>query len=215
MAKSISTKVRDQELTLFGRKAIYWHEKKTLIVADTHWGKAEVFQRAGIPVPSTVLDSDLADVTNLVKESGADRLLVLGDLLHSSKTLPAEVQKRLEDWRFGTDLPILSIRGNHDARASDFPQHWQIEWMNEPLIEGPFCFRHEPIETKGFFTWAGHVHPVIHLGRPRMRLPCYLLSETIGIMPSFGTFTGGHPVKPTMKDDVYVVAEGEVFCLTS
>ncbi len=214
MAKILSTKVRDQELTLFGRKAIYWHEKKTLVLADTPWGKSEVCQSAGIPVPSTILDADLEDVSGLVKESGAERLLVLGDLLHSSKALPIEVQSRIEAWRFATDVPILSIRGNHDARAKDFPKQWEILWHDEPLIEGPFCFRHEPIVTPNLFTFAGHVHPVIKLGRGGLRLPCYLIGKDLGILPSFGTFTGGHAVKPTRTDNVYVVAEGEVFSLT-
>ena len=215
MAKSISTKVRGEQLTLYGRKAIYWHAKKTLILADTHWGKSEVFQAAGIPIPSTILDSDLADLSELVRESGAKRILVLGDLLHSSKALPSEVLSRIESWRFATDVPILSIRGNHDARAMDFPSQWEIRWLNEPLVEGAFCFRHEPIAIKGLFTWAGHVHPVLNLGRPRMRLPCFLIGPDLGIMPSFGTFTGGHPVRPTAEDDVFVVSEGEVFSLTN
>lgn len=214
MAKILSTKIRDQELSVFGRKALYWHEKKTLIVADTHWGKAEVFQEAGIPVPSTVLDSDLKDVSELVRETGALRLLVLGDLLHSSKELPSDVKDRLEAWRFATDLPILSIRGNHDARAADFPKNWGIEWKNEPLLEGPFCFRHDPIVTQGFYTWAGHVHPVINIGRPRMRLPCFLVGPELGILPSFGSFTGGHAITPAAKDEVFVVAEGEVYSLS-
>lgn len=162
-----------------------------------------------------MLDSDLRDISELVRETDAVRILVLGDLLHSPKELSIGVKERIEAFRYACDLPILSIRGNHDRGAKDFPKAWAIEWMNEPLIEGPFCFRHDPILTKGLYTWAGHVHPVIKLGRPRMRLPCYLLGPEIGILPSFGTFTGGHLVTPTAYDDVYVVADGEVISITN
>ncbi|RYZ49636.1 MAG: ligase-associated DNA damage response endonuclease PdeM [Proteobacteria bacterium] len=213
MAKSLSTEVRGQELTLYGRKAVYWHAKKTLILADTHWGKAEVFQEHGIPVPSTVLDSDLDELTHIVEESGAERILILGDLMHSPKGLSDNVNRTIETWRKRCSVPILSIRGNHDPKTTVFPEHWKIDWVNEPYVEGPFCFRHEPEASKDLYTWCGHIHPVLHLGRPRMRLPCFWLSPSLGVLPSFGSFTGGFAVKPKRMDNVFVVSEGEVFSL--
>ncbi|MBC7658978.1 MAG: ligase-associated DNA damage response endonuclease PdeM [Chitinophagaceae bacterium] len=213
MAKSISTEVRGQTLTLYGRKALYWHEKKTLILADTHWGKAEAFQEHGIPIPSTVLDSDLDELKAIVDEAGAERILVLGDLLHNSKPLSLALHNQIAAWRERCPVPILSIRGNHDARAEDFPEHWRIAWHAEPYIEGPFCFRHEPKSTKGLYTFCGHVHPVMNIGRPRMRLPCFWLSSKVGILPSFGTFTGGFAVKPSLKDAVFLVSNGDIYPL--
>ncbi len=184
-----------------------------MILADTHWGKSEAFQRAGIPVPSTVLSSDLCEISELVRQADAKRILILGDLLHNSQRLPTNVTQELETWRDGLDLPILSIRGNHDAKAKDFPEHWQITWHDGPFYEGPFSFRHEPMSSQGYYTFAGHVHPVLHVGRS-MRLPCFLIGKDLGILPSFGTFTGGHPVRPNAQDEVYVVSEGEVFCIS-
>ncbi|MBC7529944.1 MAG: ligase-associated DNA damage response endonuclease PdeM [Oligoflexus sp.] len=214
MAKSISTEVRGQELTLYGRKAVYWHEKKTLILADTHWGKAEVFQEHGIPIPSTILNSDLEELAEIVEESGTERILVLGDLMHSPKGIPLSVQETIEQWRTRCSIPIVSIRGNHDPKVSEFPPHWNMSWVSEPYVEGPFCFRHEPGSSEGLYTWCGHIHPVLNLGRPRMRLPCFWLSPSLGVLPSFGFFTGGHAIKPTRHDEVFVISGGEVFSLT-
>jgi len=51
--------------------------------ADLHLGKAATFRRAGIPVPEGTSARDLARLATLVRDTGADRLLILGDLFHA------------------------------------------------------------------------------------------------------------------------------------
>ena len=41
-------------------RALHWPERGVLAVADLHWGKSEAFQHFGIPLPSGVLEDDLA-----------------------------------------------------------------------------------------------------------------------------------------------------------
>lgn len=186
-----------------------------MILADLHWGKSEVFQKQGIPVPSNVLDSDLALLSDLVELAGAERIIVLGDLLHSPKVLTDELIDSIAAWRRRCPLPMISIRGNHDPKTGPLPESWGIEWAEGQFTDGPFCFRHEPEAVENFFTWCGHIHPVIHLGhaRDRMRLPCFWIGKELGVLPSFGFFTGGFPIDPAPSDSIYVVAEQEIFSM--
>lgn len=55
---------------------------------------------------------------------------------------------------------------------------------------------------------CGHVHPVICIRqrRERLRLPVYWFTEEYGVLPSFGSFTGGAEVEPAPTDAVFAVA---------
>jgi DNA ligase-associated metallophosphoesterase len=216
MAKEISTEVRGETVTFFPQKAAFWNRRKTLILADLHWGKSEVFQKNGIPIPNTVLASDLAQLSELMTHTGTERVVVLGDLLHSAKILDSELIDTIAAWREKCPQTIVSIRGNHDPKVGRLPESWRIEWIDNCLVEDPFCFRHEPEASDKFFTWCGHIHPVVHLGhaRDRMRLPCFWISQKLGILPSFGFFTGGFPIEPAKQDSIYVVAEQEIFSMS-
>ena len=39
-----------------------------------------------------------------------------------------------------------------------------------------------------------------------LRLPCFVVGEQGLILPSFGSFTGGHAVKPGPGDHIYVTS---------
>lgn len=186
-----------------------------MIVADLHWGKSEIFQKNGIPVPSAVLSNDLAHLSDLIESTNAERIIVLGDLLHSAKALSEGLIEEVAAWRRKCPQTIISIRGNHDPKTGNLPDSWRIEWAAVNFVDAPFCFRHEPEASESCFTWCGHIHPVVHLGhaRDRMRLPCFWIGKELGVLPSFGFFTGGFPIEPAVADAVYVVAEQEIFSM--
>src|SRR5690606_27127945 len=73
--------VAEQSLHLLPERAVLWEEANTLIVADTHWGKAATFRAAGLPVPSGTAAEGLERLSSALKRSGANRLVFLGDLL--------------------------------------------------------------------------------------------------------------------------------------
>ena len=49
---------RGEALQLRPERGVYLPERGALLVADVHVGKAEAFQRRGVPVPSGVGDAD-------------------------------------------------------------------------------------------------------------------------------------------------------------
>jgi uncharacterized protein len=54
--------------------------------------------------------------------------------------------------------------------------------------------------------------------RQSLRLPCFWWGDAtqnpIGVLPAFGEFTGGHPIKARPTDAVWAIAGETVRCIT-
>jgi DNA ligase-associated metallophosphoesterase len=202
---STSITFAKQTFHLLPDRAIYWPARSTLVISDAHLGKAASFRTNGVPVPSGATTKDLSRLTSLLNQTAAQRLVILGDFLHSRAARQSEVLTAIAAWRTShAHLPILLIRGNHDRSAGRVPAEWDIQEVEEPFTEDGICFSHDPQCPTQHPTLAGHIHPVVSLqdyDGTSITLPCFVLDETCLILPSFGTFTGGHriPRQPTRQ----------------
>jgi DNA ligase-associated metallophosphoesterase len=196
----------------------YLPEYRTLLVADAHFGKAVSFRKLGVPVPQGTTSETLSQLTRLVADTGARRIVFLGDFLHSARSHAAATLAALARWRADhAALQLTLVRGNHDDRAGDPPAVLGIDVVDEPFALGPFALCHYPQPVEQAYVLAGHWHPCITLGgraNDRVRLPCFWfgdeLRHPVGVLPAFGSFTGMHPVALRDSDRVYVVAKDEV-----
>lgn len=197
---------------LLPERAIFWPRERTLIVADTHFGKAATFRAAAIAVPESAA-ADLARLSAALKHTGATRLVVLGDFLHTRAGRAPAVLAAIAAWRAAHPrLEVVLVRGNHDVRAGDPPAAWNIICVNPPFTLGPFALCHDPDTPAPAYVLAGHLHPAVVLagpGRQRERLPCFLIGPGRAILPAFGSFTGHATVAPAADERAYVIA-GEV-----
>jgi DNA ligase-associated metallophosphoesterase len=193
----------------------YLPEHKTALVADAHFGKAVSYRRLGVPVPQGTTTETLTDLTRLVADTGARRIVFLGDFLHSARSHAQATLAALQRWRADhAALQLTLVRGNHDDRAGDPPAALDIHAVDEPLQLGPFALCHHPRPVDGTYVLAGHWHPCIRVsGRAndRLRLPCFWFGDEaqhpVGVLPAFGSFTGMHPVALRENDRVYVLAD--------
>lgn len=204
--------LQEEEIELLAGRAAYWPARKTLVVADLHWGKAETFQHWGSPVPSGVLESDLARLEALAQAKGASRVLVLGDLIHARVGLSAGVKGRVAEFFERSGLSLTLVRGNHDRSLKEIPAGWRMEVVEGFLDGGPFRFRHDDGEGEGKFQWLGHIHPlwVARGGGDRLRLPCFWLQQGAMTLPAFSEFTAGINVNAGKNDRIFVIAEDSV-----
>ena len=81
----------------------------------------------------------------------------------------------------------------------------------------PLALCHHPQRVAGAYVLAGHLHPCVVLtgaGRDRLRLPCFWLgdavSNPVGVLPAFGSFTGMHPIERQPRDRVFAIAGASV-----
>ena len=199
-------------------RCLYWEEKNTLIASDVHLGKTGHFRKSGIGVPQGVYKDDLQRLMAQLYFFKADKLIIVGDLTHSTINKELDLFKK---WRNDfTSLHIDLVKGNHDILADTWYSENSILVSAEELIIDGFCFRHEQHPNKKIsdcptatYTFSGHVHPGITLrgrGRQSMRLPCFYFTPAHCILPAFSRFTGTYSVEPKEGEIVYAIAENQL-----
>lgn len=214
---SLEVTVAGEQLVLLPDRAIFWARKKTLLVADTHWGKAATLRAASIPIPGGTTTEDLDRLSVLLRGTGATRMVLLGDAIHAKEGRAARTLQAVAKWReCHAALDILLIRGNHDRRSGDPPAGLNIRCENAPFADAPFVFQHFPGKAKGGYALAGHMHPAIKLygrGKEKRTLLCFWFTACCGVLPAFGALTGAALVAREEGDRVFVIADEEVIAV--
>jgi uncharacterized protein len=202
-----------QRLLLRADRTLLWEATRTLIVADTHFGKADTFRAFGLPIPGGAEEA-LARLGQAIDETGAERLIVLGDFWHAREGRTWELAEQLATWKtLRQSLVIELIHGNHDTAGAP-PPGWG-DWFLK-LIDPPFVFAHFPEPSADGYTLAGHLHPGVLLfgrGRQRFKLPCFRFSETVGVLPAFGRFTGLAVDVPRDHERVFAITDDSVMAV--
>lgn len=208
--------IANEVLQLLPQRALYWPGQRLLVIADIHFGKAASFRALGVPVPAGTTTQNLAALDALLAAHPIEHILFLGDFLHAKAAHASNTLAAIRAWRARHALLQLTlVRGNHDDRAGDPPADLQISVVDEPHAIGPFAFCHHPQDSPHGHVLAGHVHPVHRLSAAgdSLRLPCFVVGQRCSILPSFGAFTGGHPVAGAEGERLYVVADDSVFAV--
>ena len=201
--------IAGERMLLLPEKAVYWPAHKMLIIADIHFGKAASFRAQGIPVPRGTTTENLVKLDALIDAHGAEHVVFLGDFLHARAAHASSTQQAMLAWRERRrELRLTLVRGNHDKHAGDPATALGIELVDEPHAVGPFAFCHHPDIDTGGYALAGHVHPawVLATRFDSLRLPCFVVGKERMILPSFGSFTGGHVVTREPGDAIFVTS---------
>lgn len=211
---SYSIDLSGETIDLLSERAVFRSKLRTLIVADTHFGKAATFRAAGIPIPSGTTAHDLARLSELLRTTSAERLVVLGDFLHARTGRTPSVMDQLHAWRREwTALTIELVIGNHDRSAGLPPAEWKLGIHPETLHEPPFIYAHHPLEHAHGYTLCGHLHPAYAL-RDRLArsetMRCFWFKARYGVLPSFGSFTGSMRIQPGNSDLVFLAGPRSV-----
>lgn len=207
--RDLAIEVAGETLLLCPERAAYWPDAATLLVADAHFGKAASFRARGVPVPESTTSATLATLDVLIARHVPRRIVFLGDFLHAREARAPRTLAALAAWRARhAALEMVLVEGNHDRHAGAPPEALDIDLVEEPLVDGAFALCHVPAPVAGRYVLAGHLHPAYRLaGRiESMRLPCFWLGESVGVLPAFGDFTGSAMIAPVADDRVFVIA---------
>ena len=204
-------------LHLLPQRAAFLPAQRCLLVADAHVGKAVSFRRLGVPVPEATTTETLQRLSQAVRNTGAEQIVFLGDLLHSVHWRSAATADAVAQWRAEhTEMALTLVRGNHDSHAGDPPPEWRVRCVDGPLLWGGLALSHHPVPHVDAYVLAGHVHPaavVCGRGGDRLRLPCFHFGPRVGVLPAFGAFTGMHVMPRGVDDRVYVIGGDTVRAL--
>jgi uncharacterized protein len=213
---SLAVDLSGERVWLHPQRALIWAGRRTLLVADPHFGKDDVFRRAGIALPGGTARADLARLGNLVDANACERLVILGDFVHAATRAGDSFLAAFEDWRRShSQLAVDVIAGNHDRRERAAKWLGVLQWHVGTLSEPPFVFSHEPLRHEHGYVIAGHIHPVFHMARVRRRLrvPVFWQRPDFLVMPSFGSFTGGASITPNPDDRLFAAGPERVIAI--
>ncbi|MDP1859152.1 MAG: metallophosphoesterase [Gemmatimonadaceae bacterium] len=144
---AIEMEVGGERLVLRGDRSLYWPREQVLVIADLHLGKTESLRSDGVALPDGAMAHDLARLALALEETGAQRLLILGDLVHDAAALSLGVRRAVAEWRSRISASVHLVLGNHDQRVDTMPNEWRLQVAGSSLAIPPFHFVHE------------HVHP--------------------------------------------------------
>lgn len=207
--------IEHQRFWLMPEKAIYWQKRKTLLVADLHIGKSGHFRKHGIAIPDKVNKTNLDKLSELIKQTSAEHLIILGDLFHSD--INKEWQQFVE-WRKNyRTMEVSLVIGNHDILQKKKYYSSLINLFKKMSL-GPFLFIHDldEIEDRNSdadYILSGHIHPAVKLkgrGRQAIKLPCFYFGNNYGILPAFGGFTGTYCIEPNNSNRVFIIADSQI-----
>lgn len=208
--------LHDQTFWLSPERTMFWEEQKTLIVADLHLGKTGHFRRSGIAVPHAIYMADLQRLVSIIFSCKAERMIVVGDLTHSSENRELDM---FLNWRNDfSSLQVDLVKGNHDILNDNWYSRASVSVHQKELVSQGFRFHHGDQQeteekTEHLYTFSGHVHPGIILrgnGKQYLRLPCFYFGHKQGILPAFSHFTGTYTVNPEQGETVYALAGKEL-----
>ncbi len=202
MAPELPTPLAGEQVLLLGARALYWPARKALLIADLHLGKADVFRRAGIGLPSGGTGDDLERLSTLLQQHTVDTLWILGDVLHGAAHRAAWY-RQWQGWREQhATLEIGALAGNHDRALPK--ADLGLTLLGEQLQVGPFLLRHDPHPHPSLHVLCGHVHPLARLPGMQRRWPAFWLRERLTVLPAYSRFTAG--IAPVLASGERLVA---------
>jgi len=203
----MTVEISNFSFTLLPEKALYKTDERLLIIADVHLGKATHFRKEGISIPAQAQQEDYVNLEILFKKITPLKVYFLGDLFHS---------KMNTDWYFFCNLieqfpeiEFTLIKGNHDLIDDAKFDELCIKVV-DAIEDTVFIYSHKPLpeESNHKVNIAGHIHPGIVLtgiGRQSVKLPCFYRTDTLVIVPAFGTLTGLYSMDRAAASAIYAV----------
>ncbi|MFN3874553.1 MAG: ligase-associated DNA damage response endonuclease PdeM, partial [Flavobacteriales bacterium] len=196
-----------EPLVLHPHRALYWPRMGWLVASDLHLGKAAHLRKGGLPLPEGHDARTLQRLDAVMDAFRPRRVVVLGDLFHSSMNAAWE---RFAAWARARSAPIHLVPGNHDMLAGRRYREAGVRVCDDAVEEGPFVLTHAAGERTAGYVLGGHLHPGVSLrgpGRQRLRLPCFWFGPRAGLLPAFGAGTGLHLMVPGSADRVVACTE--------
>lgn len=207
------------ELWLMPERAVFWPGRRWLFVADTHWGKCQTFRDAGSALPAGPLEADLERLRAAAMRVEAERVVVLGDLVHGRSALAEGMDGLIQQWRLTLACDMALVPGNHDRvvtspRTPGLLERWGIELLSAHFEIGGISLTHEPPVIASGATLCGHVHPAVRMrGRGEsMKLPCFWHNVECQalVLPAFSGFVDGATVRVNPGDERWATAGSRV-----
>ena len=174
--------------------ALWWPERRLLVVADLHFEKGSAFAERGSLLPPYDTRTTLDGIERLLRRYAPACVIALGDSFHDrrarSRLLDGD-RARMQRMTAATDWVWLA--GNHDPEPPA-----DLGGRSATVITvGPLTFRHTPSPTAAAGEICGHLHPKASVPTPQRVISCrcFVTDGSRMVLPAFGAYTGGLDVQ--------------------
>ena len=205
-------------LRLTGDGAAWLPDEKAIVIADVHVGYELAAQRRGGYLPPIHRGAVVgARVRAIALAHHAERVIVAGDLRHSTRDIDAFERAELQDFAraVGSDIALDVVLGNHDRGGAVVGRE-----TSGTLRVGPFDIGHvPPTVVPQRWTICGHLHPRVTVRDETgvsARYPCALAGDHVAVLPAFSDWAGGSSVGRLVRSlpvgawRAYPVSEGVI-----
>lgn len=206
---TLETNIQNHTFVLHCSGAMYWVEKRMLLISDVHLGKISHFRKFGSALPGRAMYKNFVKLDAATEYFNPETICFLGDLFHSTLNNEFDLFK---EWAERVQLPLVLVAGNHDIISPHLYEALGVTVVSEWTLDG-FLLTHDPQEREDYYTISGHIHPAVLLegkGRQFLKLPCFFRTPKQLILPAFGEFTGTYVMEPAEEDKVYVITKEDV-----
>ncbi len=211
----------------------------SLVVADLHLGVEMELLSSGLVVPS-MKESMQKRLLELIKRTGVDRLVILGDLKHSIVKTTWKEHKEVSGLvaALKEEVDVVLVKGNHDSAIETLLPGVEVV---DHLVLGETLLVHGHRRAPGMGfkrILTAHNHPAVEFVDPlgaRLREKVWLelvlreeavqrfcldISPRITVMPAFNELIEGRAFNlepggqgPLLREELVDVGEAEVFLL--
>jgi hypothetical protein len=187
---------------LWGRPALLLED--ALVVGDLHIGLEQELFSHGVRLASST-ERMKKEIAALLEETGAGKLIVLGDLKHKIAAVSSQEAREIPSLlkELSERAKITLVLGNHDGGLKPFLKELEVHdargfvYCRHCLIHGSAKPRAEDLKRcEGII--ASHWHPVYEFKDPlggRRTEKVWVRARALGkpmlIMPSFNPLLGG------------------------
>jgi hypothetical protein len=158
-----------------------------LVVADLHIGYAKTLEERGYNIPNQ-MKAFLKSIKELKQQSGAENLVILGDVKHNIPRIALQEKYDIPDFFYELAevfRKVVVIKGNHDGQIELMIHPKNVELKKEFLLDGfGFIHGHSYPSTefmkKCRVLIMGHIHPVFKVKDALGELhiyPCWIISS--------------------------------------
>lgn len=152
--RDVTIEILGERFTLLPENAVFWHREQALLFSDVHLGKAEVFQRQGIPVPLGADDANILRLENLCATFDVRKLYCLGDFIHSKLFWSTPISRRVSSFMNHWGPNFVLIAGNHEmGTAKNFAVYGTRIEEEQMLLRGFLLSHHD--DDDGSHGWNG------------------------------------------------------------
>jgi DNA ligase-associated metallophosphoesterase len=172
--------------------ALFWEERRLLVVSDLHLEKGSSFAVRGALLPPYDTAATLSRLGAVIARHDPRTVIALGDSFHDRD---AHGRLSISDREAITALQMrrdwIWIAGNHDPALPDDLGGT----VADEVVVGAIVLRHQPTGAIGEI--AGHLHPKARVstrGRSVERR-CFATDGERVVMPAFGAYAGGLSIR--------------------